>query len=89
MSSGCEAPFTRTVGLLPGDALDVDHELAAVARLDLALAVLVRPPHDHHLVSLTDGERSDLRRPETEAATPNTEPSEPFRYMGVLDHFTR
>lgn len=51
----------RTVGLLPRDALDVDHELAAVARLDLALAVLVRAPDHHHLVSLPDRERSDLK----------------------------
>lgn len=49
-----------TVGLLPGDALDVDDELAAVAGLHLTLAVLVRPSHHHHLVSSTHGEGSDL-----------------------------
>lgn len=50
-----------TVGLLPGDALDVDDELAAVAGLNLALAVLVGSSDHHHLVALADGERSDLR----------------------------
>lgn len=49
-----------TVGLLPGDALDVDNELAAVAGLHLALAVLVGPSDHHHLVTLSHGERSDL-----------------------------
>lgn len=54
------AAFPLTVGLLPGDALDVDDELAAVAGLHLALAVLVGSSDDHHLVTLSYGERSDL-----------------------------
>ena len=53
-------PCRLTVGLLPGDALDVDNELAAVAGLHLTLAVLVGPSDHHHLVALPHGERSDL-----------------------------
>ena len=50
----------HTVCLFPGDPLDVDHELAAVAGLHLALAVLECSPYNHHLITLPDRERSDL-----------------------------
>lgn len=60
-TTGATLSLRLTVGLLPGDALDVDHELAAVASLHLSLAVLVGPPGHHHLVALANGERSDLR----------------------------
>lgn len=53
-------PTIPTVGLLPGDALDVDDELAAVAGLDLTLAVLVRSSDHHYLVPLPHRQRSYL-----------------------------
>lgn len=39
-----------TVALLADDAVDVDDELQAVARSDLALTTLVRSADDHDLV---------------------------------------
>ena len=48
------------VGLLAGDALDVDHILEAVAGGDLALTALVAAALDDNLVVLAEGDRADL-----------------------------
>ena len=51
-----------TVNLLAGDALDVDHPLAAVALHNLTLALLVCAAHHLNLVILADGQRADLQK---------------------------
>lgn len=56
----CSIGRCLTIRLLPRDTLDVNHELATVARLHLTLTILVRPADNHDLVSLTDGQRSHL-----------------------------
>jgi hypothetical protein len=48
------------VGLLAGDALDLDEVLETVDRGDLALAALVGAPNDGDFVILADGDGSDL-----------------------------
>lgn len=48
------------VGLLPGDALNVDNVLKAVDGGDLALTALVAAADDGDLVILADGKRADL-----------------------------
>lgn len=48
------------VGLLAGDALDVNHVLEAVAGGDLALTALVAAALDDNLVVLAEGDRADL-----------------------------
>lgn len=48
------------VGLLAGDALDVNHVLEAVAGGDLALTALVGAALDDNLVVLAEGDRADL-----------------------------
>merc|ERR1719221_871781 len=48
------------VGLLPRHALDKDAELLAVATHHLALAVVIAPAEDHHLVVLPDGDGPDV-----------------------------
>lgn len=48
------------VGLLAGDALDVDNVFEAVAGGDLALAALVAAALDDNLVVLAEGDRADL-----------------------------
>jgi hypothetical protein len=48
------------VGLLAGDALDLDEVLEAVDGGDLALTTLVGAAHDGDFVVLADGDRSDL-----------------------------
>lgn len=52
--------FCLTVGLFPGDALNVNYELATVARLDLPLSVLERATDNHHLITLSYGQRPYL-----------------------------
>ena len=49
------------VGLLAGDALDVDDILEAVAGGDLALTALVAAALDDDLVVLADGDRANLQ----------------------------
>lgn len=49
------------VGLLAGDALDVNDVLLAVHLGDLAIAVLEGAAHDLDLVILADGEGAHLR----------------------------
>jgi hypothetical protein len=48
------------VGLLAGDALDVDDILEAVAGGDLALTALVAATLDDNLVVLAERDRADL-----------------------------
>ena len=48
------------VGLLAGDALDVDNVFEAVASGDLALTTLVAAALDDNLVVLAEGDRADL-----------------------------
>jgi hypothetical protein len=48
------------VGLLAGDALDVDNVLEAVAGGDLALTALVAAALDDNLVVRAEGDRADL-----------------------------
>jgi hypothetical protein len=48
------------VGLLAGDALNVDHVLEAVAGGDLALTALVAATLDNDLIVLAKGNRADL-----------------------------
>lgn len=48
------------VGLLAGDALDVNHVLKTVAGGDLALTALVAATLDDNLVVLAEGDRADL-----------------------------
>lgn len=48
------------VGLLPGDALNVDNVLKAVDGGNLALTALVAAADDGDLVILADGKRADL-----------------------------
>jgi hypothetical protein len=48
------------VGLLAGDALDLDEVLETVDGGDLALAALVGAPNDGDFVILADGNGSDL-----------------------------
>jgi len=47
-------------GLVAGDALDVNGELEAVDRGDLALLVLVQAADDLDLIILADGDAPDL-----------------------------
>lgn len=49
------------VGLVAGDAVDVDDVLEAVDRVDLALAALEGAADDGDLVVLADGDAADLR----------------------------
>lgn len=49
------------VGLVAGDALDVDDVLEAVDRVDLALAALEGATDDGDLIVLADGDAADLR----------------------------
>lgn len=48
------------VGLLAGDAVDVDDPLETVDRCDLALAALVGATDNGDLIVLADGDRADL-----------------------------
>lgn len=50
------------VGLVAGDALDVDDILEAVHRVDLALTALEGAADDGDLVVLADGDAADLQR---------------------------
>lgn len=48
------------VGLLTGDAVDVDDPLETVDRCNLALAALVGATDNGDLIVLADGDRADL-----------------------------
>ena len=55
------AKEARTVGLLPGDLLDVDDVLPPVHVGDLALAALEGTPDNLNLVILPHGDGADLQ----------------------------
>lgn len=59
-STNTVVTLTLTVRLLSRNPLNMDHKLAPVASLHLTLAVLESSSHDHNLITLPDGERSDL-----------------------------
>lgn len=50
----------RTVGLVLGEALNVNDELLAVNTDDLAFSVLVAATDNSDLISLADGQRADV-----------------------------
>ena len=52
---------SRTIGLLAGDALDVDNILLAVHLDDLALTTTVAATHDDDLIILADWDGLHLR----------------------------